>query len=736
MFLAPFIFLLPLCAGYIVIALHAAFQFRQTTLVQSTERTPSAVGISRYQSKAASALQGGLFCQTMLRTVSFILAYTVNAKDDQESHLRWVILSDIPGLHFLYICGKVLLDSQRLYTMSSDVCRLLVLLAITICGVAWFGIIVVYTGTTSKNYDTINIFRLITCSVLLIIVAGLAQTVRLNLYRAKETDVIVRFGVSSRTLQGVVQAISVTQFLKAACVIALVCLPSTTDLMIIRKTSSSMDLVFLTGYYFFGELVCAGLLTYRLRCHLKGKRLHRLLERSWLPGGLEIDAKELQKMVFLASGGYGKVYKAEWRGRAVAVKQLFLNFLDSPARASDEFNDDADNRFEDSAPTKIDGGGVSSKVLGTAALINGGDIEEGAPSSAIENASKLYDEAEREDVHEICASASPLTNAKPKQKAKANESGLLKLSKRLRTRIVEEQTRRFLLEAELLARLRHDNILRLIGFTHFKEEQTIAIVTEYIAGGSLYDLLHRPHRYGHRGSRSTWRPLSKRQEFSVARGIAAGMMYLHASNVCHRDLKSANVLLTRNCEPQICDFGLAKWMEFSNRMTSAHGTVLWTAPELLLGRECTSKADVFSFAVVMFEIFTRTLPYSSPHISTPVIIAKVAGGQLRPSIPHDLPRSVVEILKSSWSQDPNRRPSFDLLDRQLKRAFEICMATDDASNADPRRPSLRANSIDRHNADDAELGSPLHAPLIPKITAAPVTRAEGGEGSHACGASS
>ena len=218
-------------------------------------------------------------------------------------------------------------------------------------------------------------------------------------------------------------------------------------------------------------------------------------------------------MKFLASGGYGKVYRAEWRGRMVAVKQLFLNFPES--------NNDL--------PISDDS----------------------TPSTASSNS--------------------------PKKRVIMNG--------RLRTQIMEEQTRRFLLEAELLAHLRHKNILRLIGYTHFKREQTIAIVTEYISGGSLYDLLHRPHRYGYSRGPS-WRPLSARQEFSVSIGIAHGMEFLHSRNVCHRDLKSANVLLTKDCVPQICDFGLAKWMEFSNRTTSAHGTVLWTAPELLLGREC------------------------------------------------------------------------------------------------------------------------------------------------------
>jgi len=168
------------------------------------------------------------------------------------------------------------------------------------------------------------------------------------------------------------------------------------------------------------------------------------------------------------------------------------------------------------------------------------------------------------------------------------------------------------------------------------------------------------------------------------------MAFLHSRNVCHRDLKSANVLLTKECVPQICDFGLAKWMEFSNRTTSAHGTVLWTAPELLLGRECTSKADVFSFAVVMYEIFVRHLPYESPHIATPVVIAQVAAGRLRPAIPGDMDKSVSNLLTRCWNQDPDRRPSFTELLKKLDKAYEACRTSGRISPfaKDRRRPSV------------------------------------------------
>lgn len=131
-------------------------------------------------------------------------------------------------------------------------------------------------------------------------------------------------------------------------------------------------------------------------------------------------------------------------------------------------------------------------------------------------------------------------------------------------------------------------------------------------------------------------------------------------------------------------------MDCSSRTTSAHGTVLWTAPELLLGRECTSKADVFSFAVVMYEIFTGHLPYESPHIATPVVISQVASGRLRPAIPIDMPKAVSDLLKFCWKQDHTKRPSFLELIGMLDKAYKICRNSGKIliSDEERRRPSV------------------------------------------------
>ena len=104
----------------------------------------------------------------------------------------------------------------------------------------------------------------------------------------------------------------------------------------------------------------------------------------------------------------------------------------------------------------------------------------------------------------------------------------------------------------------------------------------------------------------------------------------------------------------------------------------------------TSKADVFSFAVVMYEIFVRHLPYESPHIATPVVIAQVAAGRLRPTLPSDMEKSVSDLLKQCWEQNPEKRPSFNECIKKLNKAYKACRNSGKISpfSKDRRRPSL------------------------------------------------
>ncbi|KAL1312253.1 hypothetical protein HN51_038885 [Arachis hypogaea] len=133
------------------------------------------------------------------------------------------------------------------------------------------------------------------------------------------------------------------------------------------------------------------------------------------------------------------------------------------------------------------------------------------------------------------------------------------------------------------------------------------LVLELSEKGSLASVLY--------GSKENL-PWSIRQR--IALGTAEGILYLHEGcqrRIIHRDIKAANILLTDDFEPQICDFGLAKWLPENwthHSVTRFEGTFGYLAPEYLLHGIVDEKTDVFAFGVVLLELVTgrRALDYS------------------------------------------------------------------------------------------------------------------------------
>ncbi|KAL6758610.1 hypothetical protein V8C86DRAFT_2592545 [Haematococcus lacustris] len=206
----------------------------------------------------------------------------------------------------------------------------------------------------------------------------------------------------------------------------------------------------------------------------------------------------------------------------------------------------------------------------------------------------------------------------------------------------------------------HPNVLRLLAAC--VELPHLALVTEYCPRGSLYSLLHS----------HTAPPLSLRQVLTLCLGAARGMAHLHACRppILHRDLKSANLLLDDMGSVKIADFGLSKQQAHSPReaMTGGLGTYQWTAPEVLSHQHYSIRADVFSFAVVMWECLTRKLPYAglAPFQAATAVVYQ----GLRPDIPACTPPSLAALIKACWAAVPDQRPSFNAVVADLQQQLE------------------------------------------------------------------
>ncbi|KAH7867152.1 hypothetical protein Vadar_029517 [Vaccinium darrowii] len=174
--------------------------------------------------------------------------------------------------------------------------------------------------------------------------------------------------------------------------------------------------------------------------------------------------------------------------------------------------------------------------------------------------------------------------------------GQLVAIKRLNKGTIEEQTTGFLSEIGIIAHVNHRNTAKLIGFG---VEGGTYLVLQLSPLGSLGSLL--------RGSKEK---LDWAVRYKIVLGTAAGLMYLHENcqrRIIHRDIKADNILLTDNFEPQICDFGLAKWLPKDwthHHVPKSEGTFGYFAPEYVMHGIVDEKIDVYSFGVLLLELIT------------------------------------------------------------------------------------------------------------------------------------
>ncbi|XP_042515031.1 MDIS1-interacting receptor like kinase 1-like [Macadamia integrifolia] len=177
-------------------------------------------------------------------------------------------------------------------------------------------------------------------------------------------------------------------------------------------------------------------------------------------------------------------------------------------------------------------------------------------------------------------------------------------------------------EVNLLGRLRHRNIVRLLGYVH--NDTNVMMVYEFMKNGSLGEALH--------GKQAGKLLVDWVSRYNVAVGVAHGLAYLHHDchpSVIHRDVKSNNILLDENLEPRIADFGLAKMMIRKNQTVSmVAGSYGYIAPEYGYTLKVDEKSDVYSYGVVLMELLTGKRPLD-PEFGESVDIVEWVRGKIR-----------------------------------------------------------------------------------------------------------
>ncbi|CAN6184681.1 unnamed protein product [Urochloa humidicola] len=218
-------------------------------------------------------------------------------------------------------------------------------------------------------------------------------------------------------------------------------------------------------------------------------------------------------------------------------------------------------------------------------------------------------------------------------------------------------------EAAILSKLHHPNVLAFYGIVNNGPGGTLATVTEFMASGSLKKVLQRKQKF-----------LDRRKRISLAMDVAIGMEYLHSKDIIHFDLKCDNLLVNLN-DPsrpicKVADFGLSKVKQTTMVSGGMRGTLPWMAPEMLemSSNMVSTKVDVYSFGIIMWEILTGQEPYAGMHHGG--VIGGILSNTLRPPVPPTCDPQWRDLMEQCWSNEPEKRPTFTEVVSRLRLMLE------------------------------------------------------------------
>jgi len=227
----------------------------------------------------------------------------------------------------------------------------------------------------------------------------------------------------------------------------------------------------------------------------------------------------------------------------------------------------------------------------------------------------------------------------------------------------------FASELLTLKSLVHPNVIGYIGCTLQKDAQgndQLAIVQEFAPFGTLKPLI---------GTENSLKKYTTADGLRWAHHIAAGMAFLNDCKppIIHRDLKPENILLCGDrATAKIADFGLVTFEKRGVRlenfkMTGKVGSLRYMAPENYRGEEYTHKNDVYSYAIIMYELLKRERAYNGLYLSTETIAKGMANNTLRPLLPAVWPAECRSLIERSWQDSPDARPEFKDIATELAK---------------------------------------------------------------------
>jgi serine/threonine-protein kinase len=207
----------------------------------------------------------------------------------------------------------------------------------------------------------------------------------------------------------------------------------------------------------------------------------------------------------------------------------------------------------------------------------------------------------------------------------------------------KEAEERFLREAKMLARLKHHNIVAIHDFFPYRDN--MYMVLEYVDGFTAGDLLKNG-------------ALAPDIAAIIALKIAEALEYAHYHRIIHRDIKPSNVMVSKDGEVKLMDFGIARDDNIDKNLTQTGmvvGTPMFLAPELLAGEIADERSDIYALGALLYQCLSgrRLFDHVSGEVIYPLILA---GKYLKlAKVSEGVPRALVKIVDRCLSRKPDRR---------------------------------------------------------------------------------
>ncbi|TKY52448.1 Receptor serine/threonine-protein kinase ALE2 [Spatholobus suberectus] len=268
----------------------------------------------------------------------------------------------------------------------------------------------------------------------------------------------------------------------------------------------------------------------------------------------------------------------------------------------------------------------------------------------------------------------------------------------------QQGDKEFLVEVEMLSRLHHRNLVKLVGYYSNRDSSQNLLCYELVPNGSLEAWLHGPLGINC--------PLDWDTRMKIALDAARGLAYLHEDSqpcVIHRDFKASNILLENNFHAKVADFGLAKQAPEGRAnylSTRVMGTFGYVAPEYAMTGHLLVKSDVYSYGVVLLELLTGRKPVdmSQPTgqenlvtLARPILrdkdrLEELADPRLGGRYPKEDFVRVCTIAAACVAPEASQRPTMGEVVQSLKMVQRITESHDPVLASSNTRPNLRQSS--------------------------------------------